>query len=86
MIQHRVKIPEDCLLIDDSQTCQEKYGAVVNGQNHEELMKCLTATFDYRCNPSFVKDITEMGPVQIETEDDVDIVDETVYREFSPLV
>ena len=47
-------------------------------------MKCLKATFDYRCNPSFVKEKTEAGPIQIETEDDIEVLDETVYIEFSP--
>lgn len=45
-------------------------------------MNCLKATFEYRCIPSFVKDKTEAGPIQIETEDDIETFDETVYREF----
>jgi hypothetical protein len=47
-------------------------------------MDCLKATFDYRCNPPFAKDKTEAGPVRIESEDDIDVVDETVYKEFTP--
>ena len=83
LIQHRVKIPEDCLKADD-QTCQEKFGSK-SSDKQNELMECLKSTFDYRCNPPFVPEKTEQGPIPVAAEDELDVIDDTVYREFTPL-
>lgn len=48
-------------------------------------MECLKSTFDYRCNPPFVPEKTEQGPIPVAAEDELDVVDDTVYREFTPL-
>ena len=48
-------------------------------------MECLKSTFDYRCNPPFVQEKTEQGPKPVAAEDEIDVIDDTVYREFTPL-
>lgn len=80
-----MKIPEDCIDImsAEGQTCSELYGTGANGKNRDDLSACLESVYSYRCNPPFVKEKTELGPVHIETEDDVDIIDTTVYKEFT---